>query len=144
MRNSNSIRVDNPIRLSFDRPQFKTEGNTITCRLNYAIVNNPRYNFDEMTGAFVSGVKVGDVKGSARTRSSVGVARCSANDEFDKTTGRRIAQARAEAAAYADARNLVRSHRAMLMRAISETDEFIDKASGVITHNKSFVNAQGN
>lgn len=140
--NSNSKRIDNPVRLSFDRPQFKTEGNTITCRLNYSIVNNPRYLTDDK-GAFVSGIRVGDEKGAYRGYSATGVAICNSNDKFDKVTGRRIAQARAEAKAYIDARNALRNHREMLLRSLDETDAFLDKAATIIAHNKYFVREQG-
>ena len=140
MRNTNS----NPVRLSFDRPQFKTEGNQITCRLNYSIVNNPRYLTDD-NGAFVSGIRIGQVKekNSYHIFSATGVAVCSNNDKFDKVTGRRIAQARAEAKAYTDARNVLRNYRKMLLRSLDEADAFLDKATTIIAHNKSFIHEQG-
>lgn len=138
-------RNDNPICLSFDRPQFKTEGNKITCDLRYIIVNEPRAIYDSncYMNSFVG---VGIQRRQRRAdlySTATGVAVCSPDDAFDKKTGRRIAQARAEAAAYREAHAIVSKHLNNLRKSIDEAYQFMDKADSVIEHNKDFVEKIG-
>lgn len=137
-------RNDNPIRLSFERPQFKTEGNTVTCELRYSIVNEPRAIYGE-NNALTSFVGIGMQRAFRQpVNVATGSAVCSETDSFDKVTGRRIAQARAEAAAYLDARNVMRQHFKNLHKSMLEAEAFMTKADGVIAHNKEFVKKIGN
>lgn len=138
-------RNDNPIRLSFERPQFKTEGNTVTCELRYSIVNEPRVIYNGENNELTSFVGVGMQRAFRHPMNvATGSAVCSETDNFNKVTGRRIAQARAEAAAYLDARNVMRQHFKNLHKSILEAEAFMNKADGVIAHNKEFVKKIGN
>ena len=124
--------ISNPIKLSFTRPRFTTNGNKITCTLEYKVCNQDRYKYLSVISFNSLGLR----------KAAVGEAVCSPNDKFDKKTGRRIAQARAEAAAYCDVRNAARQHRLNLLRALDESEDFITRADRIISHNKDFVNVQ--
>lgn len=129
------MRIDsNRIKVSFKRANFSTEGNVVKCTLNYTILV-PDFNFNvsgsgiESFGSFWLG-----------TRRTVGVAKCSPNDTFDKKKGREIAEARAEAKAYKHASMLVRRYiKNVVDKYHNMIMEFDAKSDYVQRHNADYV-----
>jgi hypothetical protein len=137
----------NDIKVSFDRPKYITEGNKVKCTLNYR-VNVPGFRHDEdrVTVKGYNPVAVntyGDFDlGDKHT--AVGVAMCSPGDEFNKKTGREIAEARAEAKAYKHAAKLVKRFVKSVADAYANMAlEFEAKADYVQRHNKEYVAETG-
>lgn len=126
------MRIDsNRIKISFKRANFSTEGNVVKCTLNYTILVPGFYFSDnESFGDFWLG-------GPWRT---VGVAKCSPNDTFNKKKGREIAEARAEAKAYKHASMLVRRYvKSVVDKYHNMIMEFDAKSDYVQRHNADYV-----
>jgi hypothetical protein len=137
----------NDIKVSFDRPKYVTEGNKVTCTLNYR-VNVPGFRHDEakmtVKGYNPKAVQAyGDFDlGDMHTATCVAV--CSPTDEFSKKTGREIAEARAEAKAYKHAAILVKKFVKTVADAYASMSlEFEAKADYVQRHNKEYVAETG-
>lgn len=125
------------IKLSFDRPRYKTEGNVISCELRYRIVV-PETAF----GAYPKTPNdpqgyIGVDLGMHRT---VGKARCNDSDTFDKHIGREMAEARAEAKAYKSASKLIKKYvRDVMQKYYNMALDFEAKADFVQKHNEEYV-----
>ena len=70
---------------------------------------------------------------------STGVAYCSPEDTFDLEKGKKIALARAEAAAYNQMTEYIRGIRENLLALLEETDRFMNLSIRVRRGNKTFV-----
>lgn len=70
---------------------------------------------------------------------AVGIARCY-RDNFDETTGKRIARAKAERNAYIEARNILRNEIRNINKDISSLNTSIDFFSDCIDHQDDFIN----
>ena len=141
--NARNAMTSNPIRLSFSRPRFTTDGNVTTCELHYKIKHTDTVRVRKDRSGLISMISFGDTEFDDRKYVSTGQAVCSANDAFDKRTGRRIAQARAEENAYRDASAHVAKFRMDLIHELDSAEEFMKKSAGVINHNKTFVKEIG-
>ena len=73
------------------------------------------------------------------TQTSTGVAYCSPEDTFDLEKGKKIALARAEAAAYNQMTEYIRGIRENLLALVEETDRFMNLSIRVRRGNKTFV-----
>ena len=132
------------VKVSFlGRPKFETKGNEVKCTLLYEVripafclrYNNPNgtYNKESYFETYCSQAK------------AVGTAKCSANDSFDKETGRSIAAARAEAIAYRDARNFIQNYVLKPMAEVMDScSKFVGKAEYVINHDAEYAKEMGN
>lgn len=127
------------IKLSFERPRYRTVGNEVTCELRYCIQVPETFNqgFGKFNNAEPE-VVVGFDLGSCRT--AVGKAKCNEEDVFDKKLGRDIAEARAEAKAYKHAAKLVSKYvKTVAARYHNMALNFEAKADFIQDHNKSYV-----
>ena len=132
----------NDIKLSFERPQYQTNGREIKCTLKYRI-QVPEMNNDEdrwnkrgynpqHVNAFAQ-FELGDF------HTVTGKAVCNDGDEFDKHTGREIAEARAEAKAYKHAQKLVKKYVKTVADAYANMVlAFEAKADYVQRHNAEY------
>lgn len=126
------------IKLSFERPRYKTEGNVISCELRYRIVVpetaiGPMYPEDDNDPRGYIGVDLGEHR-------TVGKARCNDCDTFDKHVGREMAEARAEAKAYKSASKLIKKYvRDVMQKYYNMSLDFEAKADFVQKHNEEYV-----
>ncbi len=132
------ITTGNGIKVSFDRPRYKTDGKEVSCELRYRIVvpeTMGRSSWADTTSPdIIVGFNLGD------EHRVVGKARCNEDDTFDKHTGREIAEARAEAKAYKHADKLVKKYvKAVAQKYFDMALEFQAKADHVQDHNKGYV-----
>ena len=121
----------NDIKLSFRKPKFQVnqKRGTVKCVLGYEIV--PPYDYDGELAQFPAGF-----------RSVEAVAVCQPNDTFDVRKGQKIALAKAENQAYANALEEVSDldwvpDAAIVMHNMVEN--FYKKAKKCARHNISYV-----
>lgn len=131
------------IRVSFERPQYQTNGNQVKCTLKYRIqvpemnhyeqpLTEKGYNPARVQAA--CGFDLGDF------HTAVGVARCNQDDTFNKKTGREIAEARAEAKAYKHAQKLVKKYVATAVKAYADMILAFDaKSDHIQRHNAEYT-----
>lgn len=138
----------NDIKVTFDRPKYVTEGNKVTCTLNYRILvpsfqhEDRQYTdsrgYNPTAVRAIAGFALGDM------HSAVGVAQCSPDDTFDKKTGREIAEARAEAKAYKHAAILVKKFvQKVALAYVDMAYNFEAKADCIQRHDKEYVLSMG-
>ena len=72
---------------------------------------------------------------------TVGKAKANSIDTFNPFVGKKIALARAESQAYADAALVVQKHMKYILNYEDELRIFLHKAYGVQQHNKQYINS---
>ena len=138
----------NDIKLSFERPQYQTNGREVKCTLKYRI-QVPEMNNSEDSWNKDRGYNPQHVQSYAQFElgdyhTATGKAVCTVEDEFDKKTGREIAEARAEAKAYKHAQKLVKKYVKSVVDAYAEMVlAFEAKADYVQRHNAEYSTELG-
>lgn len=127
-------------KLSFERPRYSCDPktNTVRCELSYTI-NSPMLvsqDSEKYQGVFRE-LAVNPCLGGGTV---VGTAVCSAEDTFDKHTGREIAEARAEQLAYSEAASIIDAYISKMLAFYTEAyNQFMVKAAHVVGHNIKYV-----
>ena len=133
----------NDIKISFERPQYQTNGREVKCTLKYRIQVPEMSHYEDAFG--LKGYNPTRVQANAAfdlgdQHVVTGKAVCTAGDEFDKKTGREIAEARAEAKAYKHAQKLVKKYVKTVVDAYSNMIlSFEAKADYVQRHNAEYT-----
>lgn len=136
----------NKIKLSFKRPKFIKNGNKITCILKYKINVPSVFERGYRNGGLLTSntyhsqfYNVNDT--SEHCFTATGVAMCRHGDTFNDNLGRKIAEARAESAAYAFATPLVKKYvQSTAESLLNMSYDFAAKSDNVKRHNKEYVN----
>jgi len=142
--------LGNKIKLSFTRPKFTKNGNKITCQLKYRIVvpsvnscssHKSLGNDSAVVTDFGCGVYNNSVNIPSDFFVATGVAVCNEGDTFDNNLGRKMAEARAESAAYSHAAPIVKKYvQSLAEDLLNMSYDFAAKSDGVRRHNKEYVN----
>jgi hypothetical protein len=133
----------NDIKVSFEKPQYQTNGNKVKCTLKYyVVVPEMQHREDYITerGYNPHAVQTNAMFELGQLHFATGVAKCSEGDTFNKKVGREIAEARAEAKAYKHAAKLVKKFvKSVAENYVNMALEFEAKADYVQRHNAEYA-----
>lgn len=132
----------NDIKIKFGKPKFVTMNSAVQCILTYRI-EVPEFTSWQSKETSSDG-QVSKVSAYMSfdfdNNVSVGYAICHPTDTFDKHTGRKIAQARAEVNAYRHAQMLVDKYIGGVLTMLGNAAEsFYVKSEYVIKHDKDYI-----